>query len=77
MNKTCSQPRVMCQSKHYFIIEKYVLTKTPPVCFQEVCSHYELKQYETAHSLYHFNLFLFEFNLSNLLCLGAFLPLER
>jgi len=40
MEKTRSQPRVMCQFKHYFfIIENYVSTKTPPVCFQEVCSH--------------------------------------
>jgi hypothetical protein len=40
MNKTYSQPRVMCQSKHYlFITDKYVLTKTPPAHFQKVCSH--------------------------------------
>jgi hypothetical protein len=40
MNKTYSQPRVMCQSKHYlFTTDKYVLTKTPPAHFQKVCSH--------------------------------------
>ncbi len=76
MNKTYSQLRVMWQSKHYlFTTKKYVLTKTPPAHFQKVCSHYKLKQYETTHYLYHFNLFLFECNLSKLLCLTTLLLL--
>ncbi len=55
-----------------------MLIKTLHVHLQEVCnSHWELKQYEGAHSQYHFKLFLFEFSLSNLLHLRSFLPLEK
>ncbi len=56
MSKTYSQQRVMCQSKLYlFTSERHVSIETSHVHLQEVCSHKELRQYETAHSL--FNLF--------------------
>jgi len=57
MNKTFSQPTVMCQSKLYiFTTKRYVSIETPHVHLQEACSHKELKQYEIAHFLYRFNL---------------------
>ncbi len=44
MNKTYSQPKVMCQSKLYlFTTKRYVSIETPLVHLQEVCSHKELK----------------------------------
>jgi hypothetical protein len=56
MKKTCSKQKIMCQSKLYlFTTKKHVSTKTPLIHFQEVCSHKELRRYETTHSL--FNLF--------------------
>jgi hypothetical protein len=40
MNKTYSQPIVICQSEFYlFTTKRYVSTQTPHVHFQEVCSH--------------------------------------
>jgi hypothetical protein len=51
----------MCQSKHIFFISKrYVSIETPFFHLQEVYSHLKLKQYEAAHILCHFNIFLFE-----------------
>ncbi len=77
MKKNCSQPRIMCQSKHYlsqlrgmcqpkhhmFISKKYVPIRN----WDSMKPHilYTISTY-----------FLFEFNISNLLCLGTFLLLE-
>jgi hypothetical protein len=38
MKETCSQPKVMCQSKHrMFISKKHVLIETSPLHLQKVC----------------------------------------
>jgi hypothetical protein len=38
MKETCSQPKIMCQSKLYlFTTKRYVLIETPPIHLQEVC----------------------------------------
>jgi hypothetical protein len=63
-NNTSSQPRGMCQPKHHvFISKKYVFIRN----WDSMKPHilYTISTY-----------FLFEFNLSNLLCLGAFFLLE-
>jgi hypothetical protein len=59
----------LCANVNYnlFKTKRYVSTKTLHVHLQKVCSHWELKQYESAHSQYHFTFFKFEFSLSNLL----------
>ncbi len=65
VNKTYPQPRGMCQPKHHvFISKRYVSIRN----WNNMQSHilYTISIY-----------FLFEFNLSNLLCLRAFLLLER
>jgi hypothetical protein len=105
MKETCSQPRVMCQSKFYpFTTERYVFIKTPLVHLQEVCvnrnttfsfprcmcqlkhhlfiskRYVPIRNWDNMklHILYTISTcFLFQFNLSNLLCLGSFLLLEE
>jgi hypothetical protein len=42
---------------NFFRNKRYVSTKTSFVHLQELCSHWELKQYEGARSQYHFTLF--------------------
>ncbi len=57
MNTTYLEPIVMCQCKLYlFTTKRFVSTETLHGHLQEICSHWELKQYE-AHSQYHFTLF--------------------
>jgi hypothetical protein len=65
LNTNSSQPRGMCQPKHHmFISKKYV----------PIRNWYNIR----PHIFYTIsNWFLFEFSLSNLLCLRAFLLLER
>jgi hypothetical protein len=65
MNKTSSQPRGMCQLKHHmFIFKSYVPIRN----WDNMRPHilYTISTY-----------FLFEFSLSNLLCLRTFLLLEE
>jgi hypothetical protein len=78
MNTTCLQPRIMCQCKLYlFTTKRSMSTKTLPIHLQEVCSHWELNnmRLHILNTISH--CFAFEFNLSNLLCLRWFLPLEE
>jgi hypothetical protein len=69
----------LCANVNYnlFTTKRFVLTKTLHVHLQEVCSHWELKEYEVAHFNTISHRFLFEFSLSNLLHLKSFLPLEE
>ncbi len=64
VNSTSSQPRGLCQSKHYlFISKRYV----------PIGNWNNMK----PHILNTISHLLFEFNLSNLLCLRSFLSLEK
>ncbi len=73
------QNQELCANVNYnlFTTKRFVLTKTLPIHLQEVCSHWELKEYEVAHFNTISHCFIFEFNLSNLLHLKSFLPLEE
>jgi hypothetical protein len=69
----------LCANVNYnlFTTKRFLSTETLHVHLQEVCSHWELKQYEATHSHNHFAFFLIELNLSNLLHLRSFFPLEE
>ncbi len=105
MKETCSQTKVMCQSKFYMFttkryvlietpnvhLQEYVSIKTPLLHLQEVCVNW-ITTFSSPRGMFPLGIetiwghplfipfqpvFLFEFNLSNLLCLGSFLLFEE